>query len=182
MTENDIIVAGEEVKYFIDIEHDGFSMLENDFQVEIVYGMRGESFTLTKQEMTADSSGKYFFMFSTAGMVGKVKAICTFWVPDTDDSDDSVREIRDEQIIAFVTNTPCLKLMCCPKDCGGTGFVTYERTEESGIASMYQRLCTAQGQPIVTDDDLYLYVLTEAIPEIQEALDNLINENAGNND
>ena len=71
MTENDIIVAGEEVKYFIDIEHEGFSMLENDFQVELVYGMRGESFTLTKQEMTADSSGKYFFMFSTAGMVGK---------------------------------------------------------------------------------------------------------------
>ena len=38
----------------------------------------------------------------------------------------------------------------------------YERTEDSSIASMYQRLCTAAGQPIVSDDDLYFYVLTSA--------------------
>ena len=160
MTEKDIIVAGEEAKYFIDINQEGFSMTDDDFEVELLYGMAGKSLKLTKQDMTADTSGKYFFSFPTAGMVGKVTARCTWQVPDTDES-DSERTKVDEQILCFVVQTPCPKLIQCPK-CISTGFVTYERTEDSSIASMYQRLCTAAGQPIVSDDDLYFYVLTAA--------------------
>lgn len=159
MTEKDIIVAGTEAKYFVDIQQDGFDMQENDFQVELKYGMFGNSIVITKAEMTADTSGKYFFEFSTAGMVGKVTAICKYYVPDVDDP-DGVREEVDEQVLAFITTTPCPKFVSCPKSCG-THKVTYERTDDSGIASKYQRLCTSLGQPIVTDDDLYLYVLTE---------------------
>ena len=160
MTEKDIFVAGEEAKYFIDINQEGFSMTDDDFEVELLYGMSGKSLKLTKQDMTADTSGKYFFSFPTAGMVGKVTARCTWQVPDTDES-DSERTKVDEQILCFVVQTPCPKLIQCPK-CVSTGFVTYERTEDSSIASMYQRLCTAAGQPIVSDDDLYFYVLTSA--------------------
>lgn len=181
MTDNDIIVQGTEAKYFVDIEYEGFSMADNDFNIELFYGMHNDSIKLTKQDMTADTSGKYFFMFNTSKMTGKVTAVCTYYVPDTDDPDDSVRAITNEQILCFVASTPCPKLLCCPK-CDPDEHVTYERTDESGIASMYQRLCTAQGQPIVTDDDLYLYVLTDALPQIQEAIDNLVNENEDNND
>ena len=84
MTERDIFVAGEEAKYFIDINQEGFSMTDDDFEVELLYGMSGKSLKLTKQDMTADTSGKYFFSFPTAGMVGKVTARCTWQVPDTD--------------------------------------------------------------------------------------------------
>ena len=160
MTEKDIIVAGEEAKYFIDIQQEGFSMADDDFTVELLWGMQGQTMTLMKHDMNADTSGKYFFSFPTKGMVGTVTARCVWQVPDTDES-DSERTKVDEQILCFVVQTPCPKLVQCQK-CVTTGFVTYERTEDSSIASMYQRLCTAAGQPIVSDDDLYFYVLTSA--------------------
>lgn len=156
-----VIVQGEEAKYFIDIDQEGFDMAEDDFTVELRWGLLGQSMTLTKNEdMTADSSGKYFFEFSTKEMIGKVTAICRYYVPDVDDP-DGVREKVDEQVIAFVVTVPCPRFLMCPNNCaGGEHNVTYERTDDSGIASKYQRLCTTLGQPLVTDDDLYLYVLT----------------------
>ena len=160
MTERDIFVAGEEAKYFVNIDMEGFSMTDNDFQVELLWGMSGKTMTLTKQDMTADTSGKYFFSFPTKGMIGEVTARCTWQVPDTDEI-DSERTKVDEQILCFVVQTPCPKFISCQK-CAATGFVAYQRTEESSIASMYQQLCTALGQPIVSDDDLYFYVLTSA--------------------
>ena len=159
---SNVLEAGMEAKYFIDIQQEGFSMADDDFTVELRWGMRPKSLMITKQDMIADTSGKYFFEFDTKKMVGKVTAICRYYVPDTDDP-DSVREEVDEQFLCFVATTPCPTLLACPK-CSATGHnVTYERTEESGIASMYQRLCTSLGQPIVSDDDLYFYVLTSEI-------------------
>lgn len=160
MTANDIIMQGEEAKYFVDITHEGFDMETDDFEIELRYGLMGKSIKLTKQDMTADSSGKYFFQFDTSGIVGKVTAVCTYKVPDTDDVDDSERTKVDEQLLCFIATTPCPRLIMCPA-CEQSQFVSYERTDSSGIASIYQRLCTTLGQPIVTDDDLYLYVLTE---------------------
>ena len=159
---SNVIVAGTEAKYFIDIQQDGFSMEEDNFTVELRWGMRPKSLMITKQEMTADTSGKYFFMFDTSKMLGKVTAICRYYVPDMDDP-DGAREEVDEQRICFVAAAPCPQLLSCPKCDTSDHNVTYERTEESGIASMYQRLCTALGQPIVSDDDLYFYVLTSEI-------------------
>lgn len=156
---SNVIVQGEEAKYFVDIQQEGFDMQENDFTVELKWGMFGRSLMLTKQNMTLDSSGKYFFEFNTNEMVGKITAVCKYYVPDVDDP-DGIREKVDEQVIAFVVNTPCPQFLMCPK-CSATGHnVTYERTDDSGIASRYQRLSTTLGQPFVTDDDLYLYVLT----------------------
>ena len=155
-----VIEQGEEAKYFIEIKQDDFDMQENDFTVELLWGTRPKSLLLTKQNMALDSSGKYFFEFDTSDMIGKITAICRYYVPDVDDP-DGVREKVDEQVIGFVVSTPCPRFMMCPKECGcGEHNVTYTRTDESGIASRYQRLCTALGQPLATDDDLYLYVLT----------------------
>lgn len=156
----DILFAGEEGKYFVNIDYESFDMSKDDFELTLLWGMEGQQLTLTKQDMTADSSGKYFFIFDTKEMTGKVTARCTWWVPDSDDTEDSVRELRDEQVICFVARTACPQLLYCKKSCYDTGYVTYERTTESGISSQYQRLCTNAGQPIVADDDLYLYVLT----------------------
>ena len=167
-TLSNVFVAGEEAKYFVLIEQEGFDMQENDFTIELLWGLLGRSMTLTKQDMTLDSSGQYFFEFDTTDMIGKVVARCRYYVPDVDDP-DGVREKVDEQMLCFVASAPCPKFMICPASCaGGDHNVTYTRTDDSGIASKYQRLCTTLGQPIVTDDDLYLYVLTGAQSESDE--------------
>ena len=163
---SNMIIQGTEAKYFIDIQQEGFSMEEDDFTVELRWGMRPKSMVITKQDMITDTSGKYFFEFSTKDMVGKVTAICKYYVPDVDDP-DGVREEVDEQVIAFIATTPCPRFLACPKTCGEHK-VTYERTDDSGIASKYQRLCTALGQPIVSADDLYFYVLTSYIEGTSE--------------
>ena len=93
MTERDIFVAGEEAKYFIDINQEGFSMTDDDFEVELLYGMSGKSLKLTKQDMTADTSGKYFFSVPTAGMVGKVTARFVWQAIDTDIDPDNRRPV-----------------------------------------------------------------------------------------
>ena len=164
---SNVLEAGTEAKYFIDIQQEGFSMEEDDFTVELRWGMRPKSLMITKQDMIADTSGKYFFEFDTAKMVGKVKAICRYYVPDTDDP-DGVREEVDEQFLCFVATTPCPQLLSCPK-CGASGHnVTYERTDQSGIASMYQRLCDCDGHPLASADDLHFYVLTSEIESSSE--------------
>lgn len=164
---SNVLTQGMEAKYFIDIQQEGFTMADDDFYVELRWGFFGNSLKIDKQDMIADTSGKYFFEFNTKNMVGKVTAICRYYVPDTDDP-DGVREEVDEQLLCFVATTPCPTLLACPK-CSASGHnVTYERTEESGIASLYQRLCTALGQPIVSDDDLYFYVLTSEIESESE--------------
>lgn len=166
-TLSNVIVAGTEAKYFIDIQQDGFSMEEDDFTVELRWGTRPKSMMITKQEMAADTSGKYFFMFDTKKMLGKVTAICRYYVPDMDDP-DGVREEVDEQRICFVAATPCPQLLSCPK-CGASGHnVTYERTDQSDISSMYQRLCDCDGHPLASADDLYFYVLTSEIESSSE--------------
>lgn len=164
---SNVIVAGTEAKYFIDIQQDGFSMEEDNFTVELRWGIRPKSLMITKQEMTADTSGKYFFMFDTSKMLGKVTAICRYYVPDMDDP-DGAREEVDEQRICFVAVAPCPQLLSCPK-CGTSGHnVTYERTDQNDIASMYQRLCDCDGHPLASADDLYFYVLASEIESSSE--------------
>ena len=67
---SNVLEAGMEAKYFIDIQQEGFSMADDDFTVELRWGMRPKSLMITKQDMIADTSGKYFFEFDTKKMVG----------------------------------------------------------------------------------------------------------------
>ena len=158
MTEKDIIVQGEMVKYLLTIDREDFSMANGNFQVELRWGLMGSKMVIQKSEMYESTDG-YLLAFSTDGMVGKVIAKCTWYYEDTD-VPGAVRPETDEQVIAFVVTTPCPKFQACPKACGDHD-VTYERIEDSEITAKYARLVDAYDRPFITSDDCYIYVLRE---------------------
>lgn len=190
MTENDIIQQGEKVKYIVTSRNPNFKIEEDDFSVELIYGMMGKKIVIQKSEMMYGTDGEYIMQFSTSGMVGKVVARTVFYVHDADINPDGEREEVDEQIICFVVSNPCPVLLNCPK-CSSEGHdIHFERTEEPDIAAMYLRLCVTEivtpesggepypiYRPLITRNDEYIYVLRESADALQEAIDNMTNSN-----
>lgn len=190
MSENDIIQQGEKVKYIVTSRNPNFNIEEDDFRVELIYGMMGKKLVIQKSEMTYGTGGEYIMQFSTSGMMGKVVARTVFYVHDADINPDGEREEVDEQIICFVVTTPCPVLLNCPK-CSSEGHdIHFERTEEPDIAAMYLRLCVTEivtpesggepypiYRPLITRNDEYIYVLRESADALQEAIDNMTNSN-----
>ena len=188
MTEKDIIQQGEKVKYILTSRNPNFNIEEDDFYVELLYGMMGKKMTIPKSEMLYGTGGEYIMQFSTKDMVGKVTARTVFFVHDVDIDPDNSREEVDEQVIAFVVTTPCPLLLNCPK-CSSDGHdINFERTEEPDIAAMYMRLCATEVvtpesggdpytiyRPLITRNDEYIYVLREREGDLTDILDNLNN-------
>lgn len=176
MDEKNIIQQGEVVKYIITSRNPNFNIEEDDFRVELIYGMRDSKLVIQKSEMLYGTGGEYLMQFSTKGMVGKITARTVFFVKDADIDPNGEREEVDEQMIAFVVTTPCPQFLCCPK-CSSDGHdIHFERTEEPDIAAMYMRLCVTEivtpesggepypiYRPLVTRNDEYIYVLREAV-------------------
>ena len=190
MSENDIIQQGEKVKYIVTSRNHNFNIEEDDFRVELIYGMMGKKLVIQKSDMLYGTDGEYIMQFSTSGMVGKVVARTVFYVHDTDIDPDGEREEVDEQVICFVVSNPCPVLLNCPK-CSSDGHdIHFERTEEPDIAAMYLRLCVTEivtpesggepypiYRPLITRNDEYIYVLRESADALQEAIDNMANSN-----
>jgi hypothetical protein len=189
MDAKNIIQQGELVKYIITSRNPNFNIEEDDFTVELIYGMLGRKLVIPKSEMVYGTDGEYLMQFSTAGMVGKVTARMTFYVHDTDVNPDGERQEVDEQVIAFVVTTPCPTLIHCPT-CSSDGHdVHYERTEESDIAAKYLRLVATETvtpehgepytiyRPLITKNDEYLYVLREKAEEVTQRLLQMANKN-----
>lgn len=190
MSENDIIQQGEKVKYIVTSRNHNFNIEEDDFRVELIYGMMGKKLVIQKSDMLYGTDGEYIMQFSTSGMVGKVVARTVFYVHDTDIDPDGEREEVDEQVICFVVSNPCPVLLNCPK-CSIDGHdIHFERTEEPDIAAMYLRLCVTEivtpesggepypiYRPLITRNDEYIYVLRESADALQEAIDNMANSN-----
>ena len=190
MSENDIIQQGEKVKYIVTSRNHNFNIEEDDFRVELIYGMMGKKLVIQKSDMLYGTDGEYIMQFSTSGMVGKVVARTVFYVHDTDIDPDGEREEVDEQVICFVVSTPCPVLLNCPK-CSSEGHdIHFERTEEPDIAAMYLRLCVTEivtpesggepypiYRPLITRNDEYIYVLRESADALQESIDNMANSN-----
>ena len=189
MDAKNIIQQGELVKYIITSRNPNFNIEEDDFTVELIYGMLGRKLVIPKSEMVYGTDGEYLMQFSTAGMVGKVTARMTFFVHDTDVNPDGERQEVDEQVIAFVVTTPCPQFLVCPA-CSSEGHdIHFERTEEPDIAAKYLRLVVTETvtpehgepytiyRPLVTRNDEYIYVLRESADALQEAIDNMTNNN-----
>ena len=99
-----MLYSGTEAKYLIEITADGFSMVDDDFTVEIVRGPNHQFFAKADlvdeeyQEEDADhntvTKHRYYVCFDTATLgAGTVYAIVTAYVPDMDFSDGLRTEV-----------------------------------------------------------------------------------------
>lgn len=179
-----IVQQGERLKYIVTSQNPNFNMEEDDFYLEIIYGMRQKKLTIPKSEFLYGTGGEFVLMFDTDGMIGKITARMVWQCHDTDSAPKDIRQEVDEQVIAFVVNTPRPTMLLCPAESDGHD-VRYERTEESDIAAMYMRLCATETvtpetggepyniyRPLITRNDEYIYVLRESAEEIADILSN----------
>lgn len=118
-----VIPQGEQAVFVVKSNRVNFSFDDNDFRLEITYGMAGQRVTILKKDFEK-VDGKWRFSFDTSNMIGQLTALMTMYMNDPDCPDD-VRPEVDEQLIGFVATTPCTRLHQCPK-CGGQHDVTYE--------------------------------------------------------
>ena len=118
-----VIPQGEQAVFVVKSNRVNFSFDDNDFRLEIIYGMAGQRVTILKKDLEK-VDGKWQFAFDTSNMIGQLTARLTMYMNDPDCPDDERPEV-DEQLIGFVATTPCTRLHQCPK-CGGQHDVTYE--------------------------------------------------------
>lgn len=118
-----VIPQGEKAVFVVKSNRVNFSFDDNDFRLEIIYGMAGQRVTILKKDLEK-VDGKWRFSFDTSNMIGQLTARMTLYMADVDCPDD-IRPEVDEQLIGFVATTPCTRLHQCPK-CGGQNDVTYE--------------------------------------------------------
>lgn len=152
-----IIRQGEEAKYAVMIDYEGFSMDTDNFKVELSWGLQGQSVVIEKSKMISSIESGFFFIFDTTPMTGRVVAKCTWYVPDID-CPDGLRTVTDEQLLCFVASIPLPQFSCpAPSQCEHK--VTYERSEQSDVASDYQYLASVEGDRLITVDTEYTLVL-----------------------
>ena len=118
-----VIPQGEQAVFVVKSNRVNFDLGENDFKLEIIYGMSGQRIVLLKKDFER-VEGQWQFSFDTSDLIGQLTARMTLYMADLDCPDD-IRPEVDEQLIGFVATTPCTRLHQCPK-CGGQHDVTYE--------------------------------------------------------
>ena len=140
-----IIQEGDVAKYELEIKHEDFDMMQDDFEVTLSWGCLGQSVTVKKADMPCDEDGHWFLLFDSSEAIGRVLAICRYWVPDSDMS-DGVRKEVDRQYIGFVTANPCPQFACeceCPSH-EDKPHVTYTRVYRSDVNTLYLNLRTTE--------------------------------------
>ena len=105
MNEKMIIPQGERAKYFVKSDKWNFSFEENNYRLELLYGMAGRKITIPKSEFQY-LSNRWLFSFPTNDMIGPVKARLVMDIIDPD-CPEGVRVEVDEQIIGFVVSASC---------------------------------------------------------------------------
>lgn len=139
-----IIQQGETAKYQVIIEHPGFSMTEDDFEIVLSWGMRGESLRILKSEMLQNEGGETFFTFPTKNMVGRVEATCRYWVPDTDMEDDAA-EMTERSPLCWVITDAKLPTGTDPGLYKGE-HVQYVRKSGVGLKTLFEYFILLGGQ------------------------------------
>lgn len=89
---NDKIFVGTELKFKIEIEAEGFSMTDDDFN--IVIQRRNVKKVFNKEDLVNDGEGGYYVCFDSAEFgPGMVSAVVTAYVPDSDFEDGLRTEV-----------------------------------------------------------------------------------------
>lgn len=158
MNVKDIIQKGEDVKYRVVIEHDGFDMSRDAFTAELQWGLRGESLVIEKSAMREMADGGYLLGCNTAEMCGQVYCRVSYDVPDSDLEDAYRTEVENVPIF-YVVDGHRMPRVCKVGAYDGT-HVTLARVLKSGQSLPYAILADNSGAKLVTSDGYYLAVKT----------------------
>lgn len=158
MNVKDIIQKGEDVKYRVVIEHDGFDMSRDAFTAELQWGLRGESLVIEKSAMREMADGGYLLGCNTAEMCGQVYCRVSYDVPDSDLEDGYRTEVENVPIF-YVVDGHRMPRVCKVGAYDGT-HVTLTRVLKSGQSLPYAILADNSGAKLVTSDGYYLAVKT----------------------
>ena len=140
-----VIQQGEDAKYNIRIDRQGFSMTENPFYVTLKWGLEGRQLVIQKSEMQTDDNDRMVFTFPTKDMIGIVTDECTYQVPDIDYA-DGYRTEKEQQPLCFIYTGSRLPQMMKYDDGLYNGvYVSYERRLTSNIQVLYETLRDAVG-------------------------------------
>ena len=148
------VARGDTAKYKVTIHHADFSQERDDYYIVLEYGIMGGEMVVDKGMMPVDEEGNIFLLFETSEMVGLVKAVCHYFVPDTD-IQGGVREEVDIQYLCFVSSSPATNLRCDmpePIHEDGVEHVTYERVFRGDVNTLYLNLRTGEGENIVDSE------------------------------
>lgn len=97
------IYQGTELKFLLDIQSDGFSMVNDDFKVTIKNATKKEV-TIDKSEMIVTDEDKFLFTIDTALLgTGEYYITTTAYVPD-EDFDDGFRTEVQKSLLCVVTS------------------------------------------------------------------------------
>ena len=154
----DITQQGEECKYKVTINQEGFNMNDDEFFVKLTWGLRNQSLLITKDDMFSDEFDNWYFTFPTDTMVGLVMVECDYLVPDDDFADHFCTKV-DRQYLSFVVTLPLPRMICCPPPPPHGGKVTYERIGDSNVTEYYAYLQDSLGRNLTTTEGERLVVL-----------------------
>lgn len=153
-----IIPQGELAKFRMNIKDTNFDAEFDDFTILLNYGMMGESVEIKKSDCIIAAEGN-FFSFDTSKMIGKVTAVCTYDIGDSDTG--GVRRRVDIQMLCFVSPVPCPRFLACPACGDEEHLVEYTRIADSNATDKYELLCDRDGNVFVSRDKMKIYVLAE---------------------
>lgn len=141
-----IIQQGELAKYQVIIDQSGFSMVDNDFELILMWGLRGDALVIPKADMLQNEDGGTFFTFPTDNMIGKVTVECRWWTPDSDMSSGTRLNV-ERQPLCFVNASAKMPI---GDDCGvyNGQYVSYVRQTRGGLRSLYYYLRDLLGRPL----------------------------------
>lgn len=92
---------GTELKFKVELTAAGFSMAENDFEIEVKSGR--QSVSMTKEEMKTDGSGNYYAYIDTNALpAGTLKIVATAHIPDSDSPDGVRNEVAKADLCNVV--------------------------------------------------------------------------------
>ena len=97
---NEKAFIGTELKFKIDIEASGFSMVDDDFN--IIIKKRNIEKRFEKVDLVDDGQGNYYVCFDSAEFgTGTISAIVTAYVPDTDFPDGFRTEVFEMDLVTI---------------------------------------------------------------------------------
>ena len=145
-----IIQQGERAKYIVTSKRADFDFENNDYTLEIHFGMMGQKITIPKSQFKHEG-GYWVVSFPTDAITGKIMARLVMQI--------GTRQEVDDQYIGFVISNPCPQFFKCPKCVPQEHDIEYTRIEASNIGEQYAILCDCNGVALCTADDEYLMVL-----------------------